>query len=65
MDRLEVRMDRLEERMDRFEGHLERFDDRLHDFHGALREQTRNFILASTGSMVTLAGLAFGAAALI
>ena len=69
MDRLDRRMDRLEGRIDqlqeRFEERMDKFDDRLHDFHGALREQTRNFVLASTGSVVTVAALAFAAAALI
>jgi predicted nuclease with TOPRIM domain len=65
MDRLEDRMDRLEDRMDRLESHMDRFDDRLHDFHGALREQTRIFVLASIGTMVTLAGIAFAAGAII
>ncbi|MDX2343481.1 MAG: hypothetical protein QNL12_07025 [Acidimicrobiia bacterium] len=62
---LDVRMDGLDARMDRLEGHMDRLDDRLHDLHGALREQTRHFILASTGTMVALTGVAFGAAALI
>jgi hypothetical protein len=44
---------------------MERFDDRLHDFHGALREQTRTFVAASVGSMLTLSIVAFGPAALI
>lgn len=63
--RLEERMDRFDERMDRFEEKMDRFDERLHDFHGALREQTRNFILASTGSMLTVGALAFAAASLV
>ena len=65
MDRLDARMDRLDARMDRLDARMDRFDDRLHDLHGAIREQTRHFILASTGTMVTLTGVAFGAAALI
>jgi hypothetical protein len=60
-----MRMAGFEGRMDRLERHMERFDDRLHDLHGALREQTRHFILTSTGTMVALTGVAFGAAALI
>jgi hypothetical protein len=59
------RVDNLETRMERMERHMERFDDRLHDFHGALREQTRHFILASTGAMVVLTGVSLGAASLI
>jgi len=65
MHNLETRMDNLETRMERMERHMERFDDRLHDFHGALREQTRHFILASTGAMVVLTGVSLGAASLI
>jgi hypothetical protein len=51
--------------MDRLEHHMEKFDDRLHDLHGALREQTRTFVAASIGSMITLSIVAFGVAALI
>ncbi len=65
MDRFEERMDRFEERMDRFEERMDRFDDRLHDFHGALRDQTRSFIVASTTSTLTVGALAFAAAALV
>lgn len=64
MEGFEGRMDRLEGRMEGFERSMDKFDDRLHDFHSALREQTRNFILASTASVVTLGGLAFAAASL-
>ncbi len=56
--------DRLDGRMDRLQSHMERFDDRLHDLHGALPEQTRQLILASTATMVTLAA-AFAAFSLI
>jgi hypothetical protein len=62
---LDSRMEGLESRMDRMERRMERFEDRLDDFHAALREQTRHFVLASTGTMVALTGVAFGAAALI
>lgn len=62
---LEGRMDRLEERMDRLEERMDRFDDKLDGFHAALRDQTRNFILANTTSMATLALIAFGAARLL
>lgn len=56
---------RLEDRMERFEVVLDRLDGRVHEFHGALREQTRTFVLASTSSSVIVGGLAFAAAALI
>ena len=65
MDGLDQRMDGIDQRMDRMERHMERFDDRLHDLHGALREQTRVFIAASAGTMLTLSLVAFGAARLI
>lgn len=65
MDRLEERMDRFEERMDRLEERMDRFDDKLDGFHAALRDQTRNFILANATSMATLALIAFGAARLL
>jgi len=65
MDGLDSRMDGLDARMDRLDARMDRFDDRLHDLRGAIREQTRHFILASTGTMVALTGVAFGAAALI
>ena len=58
-------MDGIDQRMDRIERHMERFDDRLHHLHGALREQTRAFIAASAGTMLTLSIVAFGAARLI
>jgi hypothetical protein len=59
------RMDRFEQRMDRFEQRMDRFEDRMHDFHGALREQTRTFVISSIGTMVALAAAAFSAGALI
>lgn len=62
---LGLRIDGLEVRMDRLEGHMDRFDERLHDLHGALREQTRTFVIASMGTMVALVGVAFAAAATI
>jgi len=65
MDGLDQRMDGLDGRMDRMERHMERFDDRLHDLHGALREQTRVFVAASVGTMLTLSIVAFGAANLV
>jgi hypothetical protein len=65
MEGLDSCMEGLEFRMDRMERRMERFEDRLDDFHTALREQTRHFVLASTGTMVALTGVAFGAAALI
>lgn len=65
MDSLDERMDRFEERMDRFDARLEKFDDRLHDLHGAIREQTRHYILACSTSMFTVGALAFAAARLV
>ena len=55
---------RLEQRMDRIEGRMDKFDDRLHDLHGALREQTRTFVISSISSMVALAAAAFAAGSL-
>ena len=65
IDGLEQRMDRFEQRMDRFEQRMDRFEDRMHAFHGALREQTRTFVISTIGTMVALAAAAFGAGALI
>ena len=76
LDTIETRLDGLEScldglesrlvsRMDRLESRMDLLDDRMDGFHSALREQTRHFILASTGTMVTLTGVAFGAAALL
>jgi hypothetical protein len=65
IDGLEQRMDRFEQRMDRFEQRMDRFEDRMHEFHGALREQTRTFVIASISTMVALAAAAFTAGALI
>jgi hypothetical protein len=50
--------------MDRFEARMDRFDDRLDDFHGALREQTRVFVLGTTGAVLSAAALAFAAASI-
>jgi hypothetical protein len=55
---------RLEQRMDRIEQRMDKFDDRLHDLHGALREQTRTFVISSISSMVALAAAAFAAGSL-
>lgn len=55
---------RLEQRIDRIEGRMDKFDDRLHDLHGALREQTRTFVISSISSMVALAAAAFAAGSL-
>lgn len=53
----------LNRRIDGVEARLHthdlRFDSEL------IRQQTRTFVLATTGSMVTLSAVAFGAAALI
>ena len=57
MDGLEQRMDGLEQRMDRLDGRMERLEDRMDAFHGALRDQTRQFILAMTGTMASFAAV--------
>ena len=64
MDGLEQRMDGLEQSMHQIDGRMEKFDDRLHDLHGALREQTRTFVISSISSMVALASAAFAAGSL-
>jgi hypothetical protein len=51
--------------MDGIDHRLTNHDLRFDNVHEALRQQTRTFILATTGTMVTLSALAFGAAALI
>jgi hypothetical protein len=56
---------RLSQRMDGIDLRLTNHDLRFVNVHEALRQQTRTFILATTGTMVTLSALAFGAAALI
>lgn len=56
---------RLSVRMDGIDTRLNNHDQRFDNVHEAMRQQTRTFILATTGSMVTLSALAFGAAALI
>ena len=55
----------LGERMDRFEVRLNQYDVRFDHLHEAMRQQTRSFILATSGMMLTLSAVAFGAAALI
>jgi hypothetical protein len=52
-------------RMDGVEVRLNTHDQRFDNVHEAMRQQTRTFVLATTGSMVTLSAVAFGAAALI
>lgn len=58
---LEHRMGALEQRIDAFEQRvtrqMERFDDKLERFHEALREQTRNVLLANAAMMLTLAAI--------
>ena len=56
---------RLSQRMDRIETRLNHYDVRFDNIHEAMRQQTRSFILATTGMMATLSAVAFGAAALI
>lgn len=56
---------RLSQRMDRIETRLNHYDLRFDNLHEAMRQQTRTFIFATTGTMVTLSAVAFGAAALI
>ena len=65
LDGLDQRMGDFDKRMDGMERHMDRFDDRLHDLHGALREQTRVFVAASVGTMLTLSIVAFAATNLI
>ena len=69
--RIEIKSDlhqmenRLGTRIDGVESRLNNHEVRFDNVHEALRQQTRTFILATTGSMVALSGIAFGAAALI
>ena len=56
---------RSDKRMDRVEVRLNNHDQSFDNVHEAMRQQTRTFVLATTGSMVTLSAVAFGAAALI
>lgn len=65
VDVLDQRMGRIEARMDRIEVRMDRLDDRLHDLQGAMREQTRNYIIANAGLMISLTGIAVGAAAVL
>ena len=57
--------ERLASRMDRLETRLNNHELRFDNVHEAMRQQTRTFIFATTGTMVTLSAIAFGAAALI
>ena len=56
---------RLSARIDGVDTRLNNHEVRFDNVHEAMRQQTRTFILATTGSMVALSGIAFGAAALI
>lgn len=62
---LGFRIASLETRMDRLEAHMVRFDERLHEFHGAMRQQTRTFVLSSLGSSATMAAAIVTAAAIL
>jgi len=65
--RVDVReMDlRLGHRIDGIDARLNNHDIRFDNIHEAMRQQTRTFVFATTGTMVTLSAIAFGAAALI
>jgi hypothetical protein len=65
MDRLETRMDRLETRMDRLETRMDRLEVRIDGLYVEIRAQTRTYLIANTGLIVTVAALAFGAARLV
>ena len=56
---------RLSARIDGVDTRLNNHEVRFDNVHEAMRQQTRTFILATTGSMVTLSAVAFVAAALI
>ena len=56
---------RLGQRLDGIDTRLNNHDQRFDNVHEAIHQQTRTFIFATTGTMVTLSALAFGAAALI
>ena len=56
---------RLGQRIDGIDTRLNSHDQRFDNVHEAMRQQTRTFIFAATGTMVTLSAVAFGAAALI
>jgi hypothetical protein len=55
----------LEGRMDRLEDRLDRLEDRVDGLYVEIRAQTRLYLVANTGLIVTVAGLAFGAAQLV
>ena len=63
--RLEERMDRFDERMDRFEETMIRFDDRLHGFNESLRDQTRNILLFTLGTMFSMVAGAVALASIL
>jgi hypothetical protein len=68
--RLGNRIDKLEQRVDELEGRMDLKMEALKhelraDFHAELVAQTRLFLFAMTGSMATIASLAFAAARLI
>ncbi len=64
-DAIDQRLGRVEQRMDRIDDRMDRLDDHMHDLHGAMREQTRNYIVANAGLMISLTGIAVGAAAVL
>lgn len=56
---------RLGQRLDRIETRMNNYNMRFDNAHEAMHQQTRTFIFATIGAMISLLVIAFGAAALI
>jgi chaperonin cofactor prefoldin len=62
---IDQRFESLDQRLDRIETRLNSHEIRFDNLHEALRQQTRTYMFASIGTMISLSVIAFGAAALI
>lgn len=56
-DAIDFRFDVIDSRVDRLEGHMVRFEDKLDGFHGALRDQSRTYMVTMTGVMASFAAV--------
>ena len=62
---IDQRFESIDQRLDRIETRLNNHELRFDSIHEALRQQTRTYMFATIGAMISLSGMAFGAAALI
>ncbi len=56
-DGIDARQEQVDSRFDRLEAHMVRFDAKLDGFHEALRDQSRTYMLTTTGVMASFAAV--------